>query len=284
MPATNKNSGGKTDKGKKPVNPIRPIEVSGDPRRIHADSRLTPRQQKVINKSKKEESKITAVLDEGIDDGKFFDYEVETVRKWKQDAFLGYLSMDVVQPPPGAIWGKFNNRSVNESWVKALAAAFGKNIDNCSNDYSMDLALDPKWLIDPTVILASVDGLKIHQVPVVNFNELGLLSIKNDNLWMLGGNHRRIALTRYITKMTSELVEMKAAIKEETAGKTEEDIAKMDSECASTLKEAHNRIQMLEEKIESSCMWTVRVYDRGAFRDCPFARCPPIDRTTFQPR
>ncbi len=177
-------------------------------------------------------------MDDGIDDGKFFDFDVDMLRKHTADAFLGYLSMNIVRPPNGTIWGKFNNRPLNMTWVKSMADSFVNTIDNCVDNSSMDLALDPKWLVDLNVILRTVEGLKIRDVPVLKFNDEGLLAIKNDNLWVLGGNHRRISLTRYIDRMRMELTQMKEAIGQALAGMAIEDIENINTENANTLKEA----------------------------------------------
>jgi hypothetical protein len=218
-----------------------------------------------------------------MDDGIFFGFEIADLRQLYDDAFLGYLRMDVVHPPDGAIWGKFNNRSVNLTWVNDLAASFADLLDNCTNLHAMQVTIDPRWLVNPNLKHISVNGLKVDKVPLMEFNEEGEAAIKNDNLWVLSGNHRCLALARYIDKMRSDQEKMKLAIKEELKARKDQVVADVDPEKEKDLKEVQDMVKSLQAKIDSSSMWAVAVYDRGASCESPYPQAM-ADPTNVQPR
>ncbi len=113
--------------------------------------------------------------------------------------------------------------------------------------------------------MKTIEGLTIDEVPLIKFDLNGKLAIKDDNLWILGGNHQRLALIKYIEKLRSNLAKMKHAIKEETKGMTQDQILHMDPEIASKVRDAEERVKELEEKIDSSSMWFIRLYDHSAW-------------------
>jgi len=182
--------------------------------------------------------------------------------------------MNIIDPPEGAIWGKFNNRPLNQAWVHSLSESFTSDKDSCTDGYSLDVALDPAWLQDSTVFLPTVEGLAIGDVPVMRFNTEGKLQIKDNNLWMLGGNHRRQALRLYVDNMKEELLKTKQAIDKAISGKTDVEVRGMNSDQLTTVREGQERMKILQDKIDNSGMWTVRVYDRGASYLRPHARPP----------
>ncbi len=178
---------------------------------------------------------------------------------------MGYLAMDIINPPDGTIWGKFNNRALNDTWIKSMSENFATTIDNCIDSCSMEVAIDPSWLVDSDSILKSVEGLTIDKVPVMKFTPQGEMAIKNNNLWMLGGNHRRVALIKYIQSMKDRVALSKEAIATIKKDKADKDVEDSDPELEDSVKE-------LEDKIASSRMWTVKVYDRGASFHHPHRR------------
>src|ERR1700755_209755 len=238
---------------------------------------VNPLEQKT-NKPKKD--KKTTAIDEGLDDGRFFGFSVRELRAIKRDACLGFLSMNVIHPPDGAFWGKFNNRTVDHPWIKSMSKTFVNCLDSCTDDHSMDLALDPEWLNTPNSMCPTVEGLSIHDVPVVKFNQQGKLAIKNKNLWVLGGNHRRLALARYIDNMKDDVERANNLIHKLTAGKDSDQIRDMNPEDTTKLEDARERVKSLLEKIDSSCMWSVKVYDRGLSYHRP-ARSPSLTRSPY---
>jgi hypothetical protein len=130
----------------------------------------------------------------------------------------------------------------------------------------MDVVLDTNWLVEPHTFLKSVEGCTIDKVPVMKFKESGILAIKESNLWMLGGNHRRLAVIKHIKGLKKKKVQAEGAINTMTNGRTEEEIANMEPEALTEVKKAEDLVKMLGAKIESSGMWSVRVYDRGEWQ------------------
>lgn len=177
--------------------------------------------------------------------------------------------MDIVDPPDGAFWGKFNNRVLDQSWVKNLTETFATNLDNCTMQTAVDVAIDPEWLQDKTTILRTVEGLDIEEVPKMMFSAEGSRAIKKNNLWMLGGNHRRVALTALRDKMAEDIEEMNNAIEsveEEVRERGEQILTDEQRENLDHLKE---EVLHLEGRLNSSSMWVVRLYDRGERPDGP---------------
>jgi hypothetical protein len=203
-------------------------------------------------------------VDKVVDESKFCNFDMKELRGIQEEAFLGFVSMNVVDPPVGTYWGKFNNRVLNNSWVQKMLEKFIVNLDNTSNENSMDVALDPEWLENPKdQFVNSVTKLDIDAVPKLKFNQKGLQAIKKNNLWMLSGNHRRMALTAYVAQIDEDIATTKEAIKELTAGKTTEDIKNLDEESIAMLRDSTKRVELLEQKRSKSRFWTVKVYDRG---------------------
>lgn len=208
-------------------------------------------------------------VDEGIDDNKYFGYDLTKLRKAKKDAWLEYMAMDIVDPPDGAVWGTFNNRLLDKNWVGTMCASFATNIDNCYDEYAIDVAVDPAWIVNIEDRWASVDGHDIHEVPLIEFNEIGALAIKDKNLWMLGGNHRRLALLKYIDILKDEIAASMEAVAGVTKGMTDAQIKELGEGDVETIKQHEDRAKALQEVIDRSHLWAVRLYDRGECDDPP---------------
>jgi len=210
-------------------------------------------------------------IDNGFNNGYYFTFLVDQLRKKKQEAYLGFLSMHIIDPPEGAVWGIFNNRVVDHPWIKSMSETFVNNLDCCTDSHSMDAALDPAWLVDPTTVLSTVEGLKVEEVPVMTFTPEAKLHLKkNKCLWMLGGNHRRLALIKYIEKLQAEAAQTKVGIEKVIGGKSDVDISNMDPDQISMIRDAQRTVKRLEEKIATTGLWPIKVYDRGACSDAPY--------------
>jgi hypothetical protein len=185
------------------------------------------------------------------------------------NAVLGYLRMDVVNPLEGAVWGRFNNRPPVDSHVKALAESFVSHIDNCLSTYTMDIALDPRWLRDKNSPIERIDGTKIADIPELEIALDADHIVKKGNLWVLSGNHRRLALIRYTGALKKEIEDISNQIqKAEGKSKSGEDASNntISVEDARFVESSKARIDKLRAKIKASSYWTVRVYDRGERR------------------
>lgn len=175
------------------------------------------------------------------------------------------MKINVVRPPTGALWGKFNDRAINHDWVKRLTASFVENMDSCTDDNSMDVALDPAWLENSGTIVPTVEGLDMEDVPLMAFNAEGAAAIKRNNLWMLSGKHRRLAVMKYIEQLEKELHDANNAIEDIIEEKTDDEADDLFDGVEKRLNDARELVGVLEMKIKKSSFWTVRIFDRGAW-------------------
>lgn len=195
------------------------------------------------------------------DKDEFGGVSITLLREQKKAAELGYVSMNLLEPPEGAHWGEFNDRKVDPDWVSTLLKSFENNLDNCTDQTAVEAAVKKSWLKNPDQIIPSVEGKLIQSIPKLEFTDEGKTAILPKNLWMLGGNHRREALIQLVTKWKAQLKEKRKQIGKMEAeeqsgiGGTIDDEEELESLQKSTKK--------LEELIRSSSVWVVRLYDRG---------------------
>jgi hypothetical protein len=55
--------------------------------------------------------------------------------------------------------------------------------------------------------------MDMGDVPMLKFTEQGLVEIRKNNLWMLTGNHRRLALGQYVAQMKADVESAKEIIR-----------------------------------------------------------------------
>ncbi len=172
------------------------------------------------------------------------------------------MAMNIVKPPQGAYWGRFNDRQIDKSWVNKLLEAFNDNLDNFADRTAIEVVVKKEWLKNASEVVESVDGKSIGTVAMIKFTDEGQQAIAKDNLWVLGGNHRRRALVEYVTTKTKELDVMKKQIRDmEAAAKPGPQGGEEDGQNLDALKRAAKR---QEELIDASSLWAIRLYDRGA--------------------
>lgn len=217
-------------------------------------------------RKQKKEPKVSD-RDEGIYNNKFFGHDITLLRSKKSNAELGYLKINIIDPPIGTVWGTFNNRPTDGRTINEMVSLYEKHLDNCSQDHAMYITLDPTWLVHPDSFLKNVDGYTIDQVPALEFTPDGIRAIKTTGLWMLSGNHRRLALIKYVDKLKEQLEDAKASIDEIAQGKSPDEIAQMGEDVVKELKEEEDRVTALKERIEKSYFWAVKVYDKGESYD-----------------
>lgn len=239
----------------------------------------------------KKETKKGSAVDEGFNDSMFFGFNVETLRAHRQAAFMGYLKMNIVDPPKGAFWGKFNNRAVNDAWVEELLTDFRrKGVENCSDAMSIDVAVERDWLeatlrkaVLPTNLEVpnveeverdqlnkmrmSVEGVGIENVAELDFTEEGWEAIKDDNLWVLGGNHRRLALIRLNEEMKEEVKYLQDGITKALQPDVDDEgntiNAVLDTDEQESLDNARARFDELKNLLDTSQMWVVKLHNKG---------------------
>ena len=149
----------------------------------------------------------THIAEDGLDGTLYFEESIQSLRGYIRDATIGYATMNLVNPPVGAYWGKYNNRIVIPDWITNLVADYKKRLDNCIDAHAIDVAIRPKWLLDVEKVQKwkTVQGYDVGVVPELEFTDAGLEAIRRNDLWVLGGNHRRLALCKYIEDMKAEV-------------------------------------------------------------------------------
>ncbi|KAH9019230.1 hypothetical protein EDB85DRAFT_1896816 [Lactarius pseudohatsudake] len=203
-------------------------------------------------RSQKNQKLPATELGDGRDGAEFGGFQKSELREKKKAAELGYLSMDIVDPPKGAFWGKFNDRKVDEQWVNKLVTSFTENLENCTDVTAIEVAVKKTWVKNLDSVMPTVDMHQLSEVPDIEFTDEGKEAIARGNLWMLGGNHRRKALTKYRKMKSEELKTMKNQV-----GKMETE-ALADEE----LDTAKAEVKRLEETVAASSIWVIRLYDR----------------------
>ena len=179
----------------------------------------------------------------------------------KTASCLGCLTMDILDPPIGTKWGQFNDRRVDHEWVQKLADSFENHkLDNCTDGTVMEIAIRPHWVASLGKAIPKVEGKYTHQVNELELTPIGKREILQDKLWVLGGNHRRLALEVYIGRLKTQLDQLKGKDL-----KLKAKLAKSRRVAGSTRAEtlSTKAVADMEEKIRNSSKWAVRLYDRG---------------------
>lgn len=196
-----------------------------------------------------------------VQEDHFMSFPLEQLRGKKQDAFIGYLSMNLYDPHKQATWGRYNDRVVNDSWVAQLVNDFTKRLDNCTNEDSLEVAVRREWIKNIDSILPTVNDKTIRDVPVMEFTPEGRKAIEPDNLVMLGGNHRRLALKEFVDGIKRQLEswKVKHSEKEKQADKASE----ISGPIMDEVNNAKMKIDWLEKKLALSQHWVIALYDIG---------------------
>ena len=218
---------------------------------------LTAQRQKLHQKNER--------IEEGFEEKKFFNFEISYLRRVIGEATLGYLLMDLAPPPTGAYWGKFNNRTVNSQWVEKLFESFIDDMDHFSEKNAIEVAVKPAWLDESLEgnIAPTLSGFKFHDVPLLKFSEPGTEAIQNNNLWMLSGNHRRLALLQYVNLLKMKLEEEEGKAEDVVNGKSRADLEMLAPRAKKGLKDTQGKIEKFQEQIDKASKWVVKLYDRG---------------------
>src|SRR5260221_1557818 len=64
---------------------------------------------------------------------------VDELETMKANARIGYLSINLYDPPPEATWGVYNDRKINDSWVQHLYNDFQRRHDNCTEEDCLEV-------------------------------------------------------------------------------------------------------------------------------------------------
>lgn len=197
-------------------------------------------------------------MDESLEGGYYLGFDVTTLRAKKRDAVIGYMSINVVDPPKGVKWGKVNDRFVDHGWVEKLSKSFALQMNNCTDLTAMDASVKKEWIANLDLKEGSVEGLTILDVREIVFTDAGRKEIRRDNFWMLSGNHRRLAAITLVEGMRENLQHLEEAFKKEQA-KESKDGYTYDQDAL--LRQMSKEIHDLEQKVKMSCLWVVQLYD-----------------------
>ena len=210
--------------------------------------------------SKKEKTVVKPSKLEDDEGSMFSGFEKRMLHKIMKEAELGYLSMNVFHPPPGAFWGRFNDRRLDPKWVDQLAEKFTGDLENCVDDKAIPVAIKKVWLKDTSKPLRTVAGLLVNEVPVMEFTEEAKEEVAKDNIWALGGNHRRAALTVDIKKKLKACMEKQGQLEKISPnGKDGKDTI--------TAGALRSDIEIYQAEIAASTHWAIKVYDRGTCKE-----------------
>lgn len=173
------------------------------------------------------------------------------MQKRLDDAELGFLKMDIVNPPCGAqAWGKYNDRPLNMTKVEEMRGLYHTmGVLSCQLDKVIYLPLRKSWFVDE--VTPVIAGKYIHQVPALKFTPEGKQALADGEVHPLSGNHRRAALVLYVADLQAALKTLKAEL-EELEG-NEEKTAKTEE------------IRIMSKRLEDAPYWAVKVYDIGAW-------------------
>jgi hypothetical protein len=172
------------------------------------------------------------------------------------------MAMSLYDPPKGAFWGEFNDRPLNQDHVATLARDFGARLDNCEDKTALDAAVKREWIKNIEDAIETADGTTINDVPLMELTEEGLAVISPNNLWILSGNHRRMALIQHVADLKKELADTMTSLNniEVEKKELEGDIA---GKLGQEVERLNEKAKVLGKRIESSYKWVIRLYDRG---------------------
>lgn len=181
----------------------------------------------------------------------FMSFPTKVLNQRKTNAQIGYLSMNLYDPPAEARWGVYNDRKINGGWVTYLVTDFKREYGNCMEDDSIEIAIKPEWIKNIDQVMQKIGGMSIKDLPEMEFSEEGQAAISPDKLVILGGNHRRAAVRQYVDDMEAEI-------------EIEEKKLKMKgSEAVEETSALRARIGRMKAVASEARFWAVRLYDQG---------------------
>ena len=177
------------------------------------------------------------------------------------------MSMSLLNPLRGAIWGEHNDRQLSEKMVDSLVSAFKGLVDNCKDTEAIPVVVRKSWISNLETMVESPNGMDIKSMPEMQFTEVGRAAIQPNNLWVLGGNHRRtaiIAYTEWVREEQKKTAEAQDGVKAKEKAATGEQLKSLLAE-AVRLKKIEEE---WEQKLEKARTWVVVLYDRGECHAC----------------
>jgi len=186
-----------------------------------------------------------------VKETEFMGYPLISLEKRKAAARIGYMSINLIEPPAAAEWGRFNDRKISKQHVNVLCNDFDRAVENCNETDCIDVALRPQWLENLGEVKKGIDGLTIDEVPLMDFTVKGEVDMGSEKLIMLGGNHQREALKKHIDVLNGWIQNLEKKLKA---------IPMDDFERRRTAKE---EIAEKKKEVDRKSRWAVRLYDIG---------------------
>jgi hypothetical protein len=199
---------------------------------------------------------------EVVEETKFMGHTYDELNAWKSDALIGFMKINIINPPAEMRWGAFNDRTINKEWVADLVKDFWVNLANCTSADAIDMVVRREWIKNPDGILAAVDGKTIQEVQEIEFTPNGLKEMAPKNLIMLGGNHRRVAMNDFFVELETQLKVTREQYQLEEIN-MEEVGMDQDEESDNRNRLLMSRVNELERRISNSQHWVVQLYDKG---------------------
>lgn len=196
------------------------------------------------------------------DTGEYLGVETTELLRRKEHAAIGYYKMNIASPPSYASWGVFNDRQEEQKSTNILVASYRVHLDNCTSKTAIDVLIRKKWLKDEKKEqIRVVDGKKLSDLPELEFKAEFQEEINRETVHILGGNHRKSALEKYIKEREADL----AAIRKKLAAAKVEDIALDEGNPSATdnLAALKDDEAKTVRDLEKATRWAIRVYDRG---------------------
>jgi hypothetical protein len=194
----------------------------------------------------------------------FFGYPLSQLRKKQKDAVIGWALLDTYHPPKGTEWGTFNDRVVQQSWVRDLLIKYRTEVyDHISEETEMEIVVSEDWIANPLEDLkASLDEIVDKtKIPLLKFTEKGKEGMKVERLWMMGGNHRRLAQRALLSARTSDY-ELAAEQAKKARDKWAES-SKLDTAKRDEVEKLESVATELKARIDFESLWGVKIYSRG---------------------
>jgi hypothetical protein len=76
----------------------------------------------------------------------YLTFLIDDLERLKAETRVGYLSMNLYEPPAEASWGVYNDRKIQEEWVEELFNDFQRRYDNCTEEDCLEIAIKLEWL------------------------------------------------------------------------------------------------------------------------------------------
>jgi hypothetical protein len=178
------------------------------------------------------------------------DDEAKNASELAASAVISYNTMNILHPPKRLMFGQYNNRPIDKSFVKILENDFTISDFTPGLPRSMiPIMLDRSQLDIGRINTDMGRGVKAPKLKLAG----GVTQIT-----VLGGHHRQAAVSSLKGKFTSEIAKLDKRIEKLNSKSA---TAKVRDEIANSEAEKKN----LGDQIELYSTWGVIVYDAGTY-------------------